>query len=158
MSTTTIVNYNPNKKSLKAGDIFGTTTCTRCGGDGRYSWNPMDGDRCFGCLGSGKQVNKKARAMATEYIEAVAQSQNTQVKNLVVGDMTHPFDNCLTGLNFTVTEVTDTTVTITRLSTGETMTQDRSTNLLMKRRFRLVNVLELLSVPTRIHVESYLEI
>jgi hypothetical protein len=31
-------------------------TCSRCGGSGRYSFNLMDGDRCFGCSGSGKQM------------------------------------------------------------------------------------------------------
>jgi hypothetical protein len=27
--------------------------CSRCGGDGHYSYNPVDGTRCFGCNGSG---------------------------------------------------------------------------------------------------------
>ncbi len=30
------------------------TTCSRCGGSGRYSYCQMYGDRCFGCSGSGK--------------------------------------------------------------------------------------------------------
>ena len=30
--------------------------CKRCGGSGRYSWNQMDGDRCYGCGGSGIAV------------------------------------------------------------------------------------------------------
>lgn len=29
-------------------------TCGRCGGGGRFSWNAMTGDTCFGCNGSGK--------------------------------------------------------------------------------------------------------
>ena len=32
--------------------------CSRCGGSGNYSYNPMDGTRCFGCGGSGKQVKE----------------------------------------------------------------------------------------------------
>lgn len=32
--------------------------CKRCGGNGRYSYNPMDGDRCFACGGSGKEVKE----------------------------------------------------------------------------------------------------
>lgn len=28
-----------------------TITCTRCGGSGRYSYNQMDGDKCWGCDG-----------------------------------------------------------------------------------------------------------
>lgn len=30
--------------------------CKRCGGSGRYSWNQMDGDKCYGCMGSGIAV------------------------------------------------------------------------------------------------------
>lgn len=28
--------------------------CPRCGGSGHYSWNQMDGSRCYGCSGSGR--------------------------------------------------------------------------------------------------------
>lgn len=28
-------------------------TCGRCGGSGRFSFNPKDGDRCYGCDGRG---------------------------------------------------------------------------------------------------------
>jgi hypothetical protein len=45
-----------------------TDVCGRCGGDGRYAYNTMDGDMCYGC--NGKKVamvkitaaNKKAIA------------------------------------------------------------------------------------------------
>lgn len=30
--------------------------CRRCGGTGRYAYNLRDGDRCYGCSGSGKQA------------------------------------------------------------------------------------------------------
>jgi len=30
--------------------------CSRCGGSGSYSWNPVDGSRCFGCAGAGKRA------------------------------------------------------------------------------------------------------
>lgn len=33
--------------------LFGN--CPRCGGSGHYSWNSMDGSRCYGCSGSGKK-------------------------------------------------------------------------------------------------------
>jgi len=42
-------------------------TCRRCDGSGRYSWNPRDGDRCYGCGGSGSQaVDLDAEARAAE--------------------------------------------------------------------------------------------
>lgn len=33
-------------------------TCTRCGGSGRYSYNQIDGSRCYGCNGHGQQLPK----------------------------------------------------------------------------------------------------
>lgn len=41
---------------------FEIQTCTRCGGCGRYSYNQMDGDRCYGCGGTGKQYTNRAKA------------------------------------------------------------------------------------------------
>lgn len=46
--------------------------CNRCGGSGRYSYNQIDGDRCFGCAGKGVTLPtdttalKIARAMKCE--------------------------------------------------------------------------------------------
>lgn len=34
---------------------FPVVTCTRCGGSDSYSYNQLDGDRCYGCNRSGKQ-------------------------------------------------------------------------------------------------------
>lgn len=41
-------------------------TCSRCGGSGSYSYNQMDGDRCFGCSGSGKQMMAITAAIVAE--------------------------------------------------------------------------------------------
>ena len=38
--------------------LFDKRDCGRCGGSGRYSFNMMDGDRCYGCGGSGKVYTK----------------------------------------------------------------------------------------------------
>lgn len=35
-------------------DTVASQTCGRCGGTGRYSFNLIDGDRCYGCGGSGR--------------------------------------------------------------------------------------------------------
>lgn len=49
--------------------------CERCGGCGRYSFNQVDGDRCFGCDGYGIQAPKKNQqadvlAAAREAVES----------------------------------------------------------------------------------------
>lgn len=47
--------------------------CGRCGGGGRYSFNMMDGDRCYGCNGIGVVMPKTITAAhVAEVTEAVA--------------------------------------------------------------------------------------
>ena len=41
---------------------FEVKTCGRCGGSGRFSFNLMDGDKCYGCHGQGKVFTKRAVA------------------------------------------------------------------------------------------------
>ncbi|RUX08042.1 MAG: hypothetical protein E5V51_00280 [Mesorhizobium sp.] len=43
------------RQLVKAGKIA-LATCGRCGGCGRYSYNQMDGDKCYGCNGQGKRL------------------------------------------------------------------------------------------------------
>ncbi len=38
-------------------------TCSRCGGSGRYSYNQIDGDRCFGCNGARERAAKLTKAV-----------------------------------------------------------------------------------------------
>ena len=47
-------------------------TCGRCGGYGKFSYNQIDGSRCYGCRGSGERLTKRgkaARAYATSILE-----------------------------------------------------------------------------------------
>lgn len=56
-------------RTIKLSDIFPTTTCKRCGGSGSYSFNPMDGDLCYGCNGSGWNWQRgKVTKVVHEYI------------------------------------------------------------------------------------------
>lgn len=50
---------------------FDTKPCSRCGGSGRYSYNQIDGDRCYGCGGAGVQLSKKGAAARKAYDEAI---------------------------------------------------------------------------------------
>ncbi len=50
---------------------FETKECSRCGGSGRYSYNSMHGDMCYGCHGKGKQITKRGSA-AREIWMAIA--------------------------------------------------------------------------------------
>ena len=42
--------------------IWEHTECDRCGGSGRYSFNLMHGDMCYGCNGKGVQLTKRGIA------------------------------------------------------------------------------------------------
>lgn len=48
-----------------------TEVCGRCGGGGRYSWNQIDGDKCFGCGGSGKRLAKITAATVAEALARI---------------------------------------------------------------------------------------
>ncbi len=50
--------------------LFESEYCGRCGGSGRYSFNLMNGDRCFGCGGSGVQLTKRGKAARAFYVES----------------------------------------------------------------------------------------
>lgn len=49
-----------------------TTMCSRCGGSGKYSYNQIDGDRCFGCNGKGKAISKLTATTVTEALARIA--------------------------------------------------------------------------------------
>lgn len=54
------------------GTQFETETCSRCGGTGRYSFNQMDGDRCYGCGGKGIKLTKRGAAAREFYIKLLS--------------------------------------------------------------------------------------
>jgi len=66
---------------------FPLSTCTRCGGTGRYSFNQIDGDRCYGCSGSGYQIHKAAKAAHAEYAKAAKAAFRPTAAHLSVGDV-----------------------------------------------------------------------
>ena len=63
--------------------LFEHQTCTRCGGDGKFSYNQIDGDTCYGCNGSGYQLTARGRA-AQNFLNAMRKIPAEQVK---VGDL-----------------------------------------------------------------------
>lgn len=67
---------------------FPIVTCYRCGGSGRFSFNQITGDRCFGCNGSGVcwKRGKVAKA-AVAYHEALRKAKSPVVRDLVKGQV-----------------------------------------------------------------------
>jgi hypothetical protein len=61
---------------------FEITTCSRCGGSGEYSYNTLDGTRCYGCGGCGKTFTPRGHAAHLFYIE----SQKRPAVDVKVGD------------------------------------------------------------------------
>lgn len=59
--------FERNDKGLPG--LFEIKTCGRCGGSGSYSFNMMDGDRCYGCGGSGKKWTARGKRQRAKYIE-----------------------------------------------------------------------------------------
>ncbi|UOF83048.1 hypothetical protein [Caudoviricetes sp.] len=76
-------------KSSTPHDKFGfpVKNCTRCGGTGHYSFNMIDGTRCYGCGGTGfAPLNKKVRVARGEYLEAVRKAREPIARDLRPGD------------------------------------------------------------------------
>lgn len=68
-------------------DIFPTKPCGRCGGCGHYSYNQIDGDRCYGCGGTGRAWATRKVADAVEiYRTAVRRQREPLVSQLAGGD------------------------------------------------------------------------
>jgi hypothetical protein len=49
-------------------EILEKETCGRCGGSGHYSFNMLDGTRCYGCGGSGSKYTKRGAAAKAYYL------------------------------------------------------------------------------------------
>ncbi len=67
-------------------------TCGRCGGCGRYSYNQITGDRCFGCNGTGQRLSKRGRAakaladaMLDVPVQDVPQGQTAVYRDALTG-------------------------------------------------------------------------
>lgn len=61
--------------------LFETQACNRCGGSGKYSYNTIDGDRCYGCAGAGVTLTKRGKAAA----HFLAESQHKPLSEIKPG-------------------------------------------------------------------------
>ena len=56
------------------------STCPRCGGSGHYSYNQMDGTRCYGCNGTGTVIQKVRAYTEKEYNHMQAANERARAK------------------------------------------------------------------------------
>lgn len=56
------------------------STCPRCGGSGHYSYNQVDGTRCYGCNGSGVSIQKVRAYTEKEYNRMQAVNERIRAK------------------------------------------------------------------------------
>jgi hypothetical protein len=61
---------------------FEKETCSRCAGSGSYSWNAMNGSRCFKCYGTGIVLTKRGATAKAHYMSLLEK----QVSEIKVGD------------------------------------------------------------------------
>lgn len=69
--------------SRKRTSLFESAVCNRCNGSGKYSYNLMDGDRCYGCSGRGYKLTKRGQAAQT-FLDNI---RSRPVEELKVGDL-----------------------------------------------------------------------
>ena len=70
---------------------FEKTTCSRCNGTGRYSFNLMHGNVCFGCSGTKTQITANGKRAQKAYSAALAKNQ-ALAGDLRVGDIIRRHD------------------------------------------------------------------
>lgn len=66
----------------KPNTVFECDVCSRCGGTGEYSFNQMDGTRCYGCNGTGWSYTKRGKAAREFYRKSLTK----RADELRVGD------------------------------------------------------------------------
>lgn len=74
--------------------VFETGFCTRCGGSGRYSYNQIDGDRCYGCYGTGLRLTARGKAARARYNESLRKPIADLRPGMLVWDDTHGYKPC----------------------------------------------------------------
>lgn len=74
-------------RSVKTGNtfVFEAETCGRCGGSGHYSYNQMDGSRCYGCGGHGVRLTKRGAEAQRVYHESL----KVPAETIVPGQLVH---------------------------------------------------------------------
>lgn len=63
--------------------VFEKETCSRCGGCGQYSYNQVDGSRCYGCGGKGERLTKRGAA-ASQFFR---NSCMVELGSITIGDI-----------------------------------------------------------------------
>lgn len=59
--------------------------CTRCGGSGQFSYNAIDGSRCYGCGGSGQQLTRNGKAAKKRVAKMIDDMCTVPVSSIVAG-------------------------------------------------------------------------
>lgn len=70
---------------------FEAETCGRCGGSGNYSFNQIDGTRCYGCGGSGIKLTKRGVAARAFYRDSQMMPVADLQPGMFVWDDTYGF-------------------------------------------------------------------
>lgn len=65
---------------------FPTIVCTRCYGEGRYSFNQIDGDVCYGCSGKRYQIAKSACGIVDAYRALIKNGKRPLWSDVQPGD------------------------------------------------------------------------
>lgn len=68
---------------------FETEACSRCGGSGEYSYNQIDGTKCFGCGGNGRQYTARGHQAHQFYVRLMQK----RAADFAVGE-TYKYDHC----------------------------------------------------------------
>lgn len=91
---------------------FPIEECGRCGGTGRFSFNPRDLDMCYGCHGSGVAIARGAVKHHGAWRDAVRAAVRVTAQHLQAGDTVRRWGTSdpITGRRYTADEMPSGTV------------------------------------------------
>lgn len=73
-----LMNCKPATAASRLKELGYTKVCTRCLGSGRYSYNQMDGDRCWGCDSRKVMLVPLTTEIITEALARIAGGELTE--------------------------------------------------------------------------------
>ncbi len=66
--------------------VYDTQECGRCGGTGKFSYNEMHGDTCYGCNGTGISRTPDAKKAVAIITKAIEEHESVPASEIQPGD------------------------------------------------------------------------
>ena len=88
--------------------VFEKEVCGRCGGSGQYSYNQVDGSRCYGGGGKGERLTKRGSAASAFYSKSLTvEADCLKVGDIIRCEQANPFTGTRIRYSAPIVEIGD---------------------------------------------------